>query len=54
MKTQLQLRIQELSAAVRREMSEQNSKSSAIRSYAKADRLTREIMELEQQIKQLK
>lgn len=54
MKTQLQLRIQELSAAMRREMCEQNSKSSSSRSYAKADRLNREIMELQQQIKQLK
>lgn len=54
MKTQLQLRIQELSAAMRREMCEQNLKSSTIRSYAKADRLNREIMELERQIKQLK
>ena len=54
MKTQLQLRIAELSAAMRREMYEQNSKSSCSRSYAKADRLNREIMELEQQIKQLK
>ena len=54
MKIQLQLRIAELAAAMRREMCEQNSKSSCSRSYAKADRLNREIMELERQIKQLK